>query len=282
MTDRHATIGTGSTVHRRCDVTYLTFEALEAEPWLVHAFSTRLGGVRLGDIGSMNLSFERGDDPDNVRENYRRIADAVGFDPADIVMSDQTHTVNVRRVGRVDRGAGLMRPKPWHDVDALITDEPGVILTTFYADCVPVYLADTKRHAIGLVHAGWRGTAGRISREAIRAMGEAFGTVPSDLIAVIGPSICRTCYEVSEDVVACIRENYPEKMWPLLFDTKENGKYQLDLWEVCRQNMIRAGILPEHISVTDLCTCCNPDLLYSHRASRGKRGNLAAVLMIKE
>ena len=272
MTDRQETIGTGTTVHRRCDVTYLTFEALEAEPWLVHAFSTRLGGVSRGDIGSMNLSFERGDDPDNVRENYRRIADAVGFDPADIVMSDQTHTVNVRRVGRVDRGAGLMRPKPWHDVDALITDEPGVILTTFYADCVPVYLADTKRHAIGLVHAGWRGTAGRISREAIRAMGEAFGTVPSDLIAVIGPSICRNCYEVSEEVAL--------KFPAACFYKKADGHYQLDLQLANRLILMEEGLAPSRIRDAGVCTCCRPDFLFSHRASGGKRGNLAAFLGI--
>lgn len=115
----------------------------------------------------------------------------------------------------------------------------------------------------------------------VETMKREYGTDPADVLAIIGPSICRTCYEVSEDVVACIRENYPEKMWPLLFDTKENGKYQLDLWEVCRQNMIRAGILPEHISVTDLCTCCNPDFLFSHRASGGRRGNLAAFLEIR-
>lgn len=229
----------------------------------------------------MNLSFTRGDEPERVRENYRRLGHAMGFDLEDMVFSWQTHTNCVRAVTEQDRGKGYTAERDYRDVDGLVTNVPGLVLVTFYADCVPLFFVDPVHRAIGLSHSGWRGTVSDIAGVTVRAMQEKYGTEPENLIAAIGPSICRSCYEVSEDVILKVREQYPQGMWDLLYDTKENGKYQLDLWEVCRQNMIRAGILPEHISVTDICTCCNPDLLFSHRASQGKRGNLAAFLSIR-
>lgn len=268
-------------IEEKNGVPFLTFPSFSDIPWILHGFSTRLGGVSEGELYSMNLSFTRGDEPERVRENYRRIAGAVGFDVNDMVFSYQTHTNHVRVVTEADRGKGYGRERDYKDVDGMVTNVPGLVLVTFYADCVPLGFVDPVHRAIGLSHSGWRGTVSDIAGVTVETMKREYGTDPADVLAIIGPSICRTCYEVSEDVVACIRENYPEKMWPLLFDTKENGKYQLDLWEVCRQNMIRAGILPEHISVTDLCTCCNPDFLFSHRASGGRRGNLAAFLEIR-
>lgn len=259
-------------------VLYFTFPSLSAQPGIVHGFSSRIGGVSQGQFAQMNLSFTRGDDPDCVRENYRRIAAAIGFDDRNIVCSDQTHTSNVRRVSREDRGKGYLRPRDYTDVDGLVTDEPEVILATFYADCVPLYFVDPVHRAIGLSHSGWRGTVSDIAGATVAKMAACYGTKPQDLIAAIGPSICQDCYEVSEDVIEEIRAHYPQDVWDTLFYRKENGKYQLNLWEACRQNMLRAGITPDHIEVTDLCTCCNPDVLFSHRASHGKRGNLAAFL----
>lgn len=259
-------------------VPFLTFPSLERIPGLVHGFSTRFGGVSTGALASMNLGFSRGDDPERVRENYRRIAGAVGFSTDDMVFSHQTHTNNVRVVTESDRGKGYAAERDYTDVDGLVTNVPGLVLVTSYADCVPLFFVDPAHHAAGLSHSGWRGTVSDIAGVTVRTMTREYGSDPGELIAAIGPSICRSCYEVSEDVIVQVREQYPRDMWPLLYDTKTNGKYQLDLWEVCRQNMLRAGIRPENIEVTDLCTCCNPELLYSHRASRGKRGNLAAFL----
>lgn len=229
----------------------------------------------------MNLSFSRGDVRENVLENYRRIAAAIGFDDAHIVCSDQTHTVNVREVTQKDLGKGYVRPRDYTDVDGLVTNIPGVILATFYADCVPLYFVDPVHHAVGLSHSGWRGTVGDIAGVTVRLMQEKYGTEPLDIVAAIGPSICQSCYEVSEDVIDQFKEAYDGSLWERLFYAKENGKYQLNLWEACRQNMLRAGIAKEHISVTDICTCCNPDILFSHRASCGKRGNLAAFLGLR-
>ena len=268
-------------VRQNNGITYLSYPRLEQESAIVHGFSTRLGGVSEGYLGSMNLSFSRGDNPENVLENYRRISRAIGFPVESIVTSDQTHTTNVRQVGKEDCGCGVLTPRTFHDIDGLMTNEPGVTLATFYADCVPLYFYDPTHKAIGLSHSGWRGTVGNIAKATVEAMHEAYQTAPADLIAAIGPSICQECYEVSKDVIEEFRQAYPEPLHQNLFYRKPNGKYQLNLWEACRQNMLCAGLLPGHIQVTDLCTGCNPEILFSHRASKGHRGNLAGFLGVR-
>lgn len=269
-------------VNKKGEVVYLTYPLLEETETVVHGFTTRLGGVSKGVCSSMNLSFSRGDEEAAVYENYRRIADAVGFPYESIVCSDQTHTTNVRKVGKDDRGKGLLFSRNYHDVDGLITNEPEVTLATFYADCVPLYLVDPVKKAIGLSHSGWRGTVGKIGKVTVKAMEREFGSRPEDILTAIGPSICQECYEVSEDVAEEFRKIYPRELWNTLLWDKGNGKYQLNLWEACRRNFLEAGILPEHIVLPEICTCCNPDFLFSHRASQGKRGNLAAFLMLKK
>lgn len=268
-------------VCEREGVTFLTYPELERLPEIVHGFSTRLGGVSQGIYASMNLSFTRGDKEEAVQENYRRIAAAMGFAPGDIVTSDQTHTANVRVITEEDRGNGITRPRPYTDVDGMVTNVPGLVLATFYADCVPLYFVDPVHKAIGLSHSGWRGTVAGIGAETVRRLRDNYGSDPKDIYAAVGPSICQDCYEVSEDVILEFQKAFPESLWPELFYKKENGKYQLDLWEANRQIFLRAGILPEHISMPNICTCCNPEFLFSHRASKGKRGNLAAFLGIR-
>lgn len=263
-------------------VTYLSYPAFEKIPRVVHGFSTRLGGVSKGIYSSMNLSFTRGDEEEAVKENYRRMADALGFSCEDIVTSDQTHTTNVRVITEEDRGNGITKPRPYTDVDGMVTDVPGLILATFYADCVPLFFVDPVHKAVGLSHSGWRGTAGKIGAVTVEKMRETYGTRPEDLYSAIGPSICQECYEVSEDVIEEFRKSFPEKDWDSLFYKKENGKYQLDLWEANRKIMMEAGIRESHISMPGICTRHNPEFLFSHRASKGKRGNLAAFLGIRK
>ena len=230
----------------------------------------------------MNLSFSRGDDEANVRENYRRIAAAIGFPEEKLVFSDQTHTTNVRVVTEADCGKGICFPRDYTDVDGLVTNVPQIVLATFYADCVPLYFADPVKRAVGLSHSGWRGTVGKIGKVTVQTMQEAFGCRPEDIRAAIGPSICQECYEVSGDVIDAFREAFDARYYDELYYRKENGKYQLNLWRANEIILEEAGILPEHISVTDICTCCNPRLLFSHRASHGKRGNLAAFLGLRQ
>lgn len=262
-------------------VTYLTWPEFEKIPGFVHGFSTRLGGVSEGIYSSMNLSFTRGDKEEAVRENYNRISAALGFSPEDIVTSDQTHTANVRVITAEDRGNGITKPRPYTDVDGMITNVPGLVLATFYADCVPLYFADPVHKAVGLSHSGWRGTAAGIGAVTVKELQKHYGTRPEDIYAAVGPSICQDCYEVSEDVILEFQKTFSRELWKDIFYKKENGKYQLNLWEANRQILLGAGILPEHISMPNLCTCCNPEFLYSHRASQGKRGNLGAFLGIK-
>ena len=261
-------------------VTWLSATPFEKMEGIVQGFSTRLGGVSTEHLSSMNLSFSRGDQEENVRENFRRIADAIGFTPEDLVFSDQTHTTNIRVVTEADRGKGFTKPLDYTDVDGLITDVPGLVLATFYADCVPLYFVDPIRKAVGLSHSGWRGTVHKMGQATLDAMHERFGTEAKDVIAAVGPSICQECYEVSGDVIEEFRAAFPETLHEKLFCGKPDGKYQLNLWEANHQILLAAGVPEKQIHLPNLCTCCNPDFLYSHRASKGKRGNLAAFLSL--
>lgn len=266
-----------STKIRFHGIPYLSFRALEEISWIRHGFSTRLGGVSSGYFSSLNLGFQRGDAPENVKKNYERIAGAIGFDIKNLVLSHQTHTTNIRQVTREDCGKGIFRERDFENIDGLITNEKNVVLATSYADCVPLYMADVKNHAIGLSHSGWKGTVGKIGQKTIQKMTEAYGTKPEDVVVCIGPSICRNCYEISEDVAVKFQNAFPEHSGEILLD-KGQGKYQLDLWRCNKLIFLQAGVLEENIHVTDVCTCCNKDVLYSHRGLNGKRGALMAFL----
>lgn len=252
-----------------------------AETGLVrHGFTTREGGVSSGMFASLNLSFNRGDERACVEENFRRVAEALGCRLSDIVCSDQTHTTNVQRVDAGCGGAGLTWNKPYADVDGLITNEKGLALATFYADCVPLFFVDPVHKAIGLSHSGWRGTVGRMGKVTLEAMRREFGTDPADVLAAVGPSICQDCYEVGKEVADAFTEAFPDYADEILL-AKGGGKYQLDLWRCNAHILSDAGIKKEHLAVTNICTCCNPSLLFSHRASKGRRGNLGAFLMLR-
>lgn len=261
---------------------FLSFRLLEDTKTVKHGFSTRLGGVSEGYYASLNLSFTRGDEETCVRENFRRIAGAIGVSCEDMVLSRQTHTTNVRKVTEADRGSGILYPASYTDVDGLITDIPGICLVTSFADCVPLYFVDPVRKAIGLTHSGWRGTVGKIGKITVEKMQKEFGSDPKDIVAAVGPSICQDCYEVSEDVIERIRQNFDLSLWEKFFYRKPNGHYQLDLWKMNEEIFLEAGLLPEHIAVTNACTHCNPKVFYSHRAMGEQRGNLCAFLALKE
>ena len=273
--------GSGTTeLKEKNHVPYIQFKNLSATGIVKHGFSTRKGGVSTGIFSSMNLNFKRGDDPDAVLENYRRMAAALNMRVEDMVLSDQTHTTNVRVITEEDRGKGILKPQDYSDVDGMITNVPGIVLVTSYADCVPLYFVDPVRKAIGLSHSGWKGTVGHIGQKTVWKMHEVYGSEPKDIVAAIGPSICQSCYEVSDDVAETFRANFTaDEAADILLD-KGNGKYQLDLWKANWYVLTDAGILPEHLSVTDLCTACHPDLLWSHRKTNGQRGGLSAFLSL--
>ena len=269
-------------LREKAGVVWLSFPALEKTGLVKHGFSTRHGGVSKGCYSSMNLSFSRGDDEQAVAENYRRMAGALGVATESMVLTWQTHTTHVRRVTENDRGKGITAERDYRDVDGLITDVPEITLVTFYADCVPLYFVDPKRKAIGLSHSGWRGTVKRMGAVTLREMEKAFGTFPEDVIACIGPSICQGCFEVGEEVIDEVKKAFGPKESECLYRVgKQPGKYHLDLWKANEKILEDAGVNPSNIHTAGICTMCNPQHLYSHRAMGSSRGNLAAFLALK-
>ena len=260
---------------QRGGVPYLSYPLFENTGIVNHGFSTRLGGVSTGCFSSMNISLTRGDDPKAVKKNRELIAQAIGVEVADFTYTQQTHTTNVKRVYARERG------QSFPETDGMITDVPGICLVTSYADCVPLYFVDPVKKVIGLSHSGWRGTVGKIGKVTVEKMEDEFGCDPADILGAVGPSICQDCYEVSEDVIEEFEKVFDEKYRNRLFYRKENGKYQLNLWMANKIIFLEAGIPEENISMPNLCTCCNPEFLFSHRASHGKRGNLGAFLGIR-
>ena len=268
------------TLNNADTVPYLTYNSLSEINIINHAFSTRLGGVSEGEFTSMNMAFNRGDNPESVTENYKRICKSAGFDFDSLTASAQDHNTFVRAVTSENKGVGIYKPRDLQSVDALVTNEKGVTLVTYYADCTPLFFVDIKQKAIGLAHAGWRGTVGRIGEKVVKKMTELYGTNPADIIAAIGPAISVCCYEVdkpcADNFYALSDLDSSRFVFP-----KENGKYMIDLLETNRQILVAAGVKNENITVSDVCTNCNSELLWSHRATKGKRGTMSAFMCIK-
>lgn len=270
-------------IPRECscnNINVLKFPLLESLPFVEHLFTTKEGGVSKGDFATMNVSFTRGDEREDVLENYRRLAGIFDVELSDIVVSHQTHTTNVKRVTKKDGGKGVVYDRDYENVDGLITNDKNLVLCTMYADCVPLYFVDVKHQAIGLSHSGWKGTAGKIGEKTLERMAEEFGTCPEDVYVAIGPSICMDCYEVSSDVIEAFSCIFTKQEMEQICYLKENGKYQLDLWKANEIILLNAGVLKEHIEVTRLCTHCNSDRMFSHRKTGDKRGNLGAFLCL--
>ena len=252
---------------------YLTAENISA----AHCFTTRLGGVSTGDLDSLNLETRRGDDPENVLENYRILGRAVGFDPEKLVLTKQTHTDIVRLVGREDWGTGLFSPD-FPPGDGLITNTPGTALVVFTADCTPILLHDPVTGAVGAVHAGWRGTAADIAGKAVAAMEKAFGCDPQNICAAIGPNIAQCCFQTDRDVPDAIREVLGADAEDDI--TFRNGKYYVNLKQVNARLLQRAGVT--QIEISDACTVCQCDRFWSHRVTGGRRGAQGAIIVCKE
>ncbi len=268
------------TANERGGVVYYSFPAFDAVPFVRHGFSTRLGGVSTGIWESMNLSFTRGDDDAAVRENFDRFCNAIGVDSQNGVLSAQEHHTVVYNATATDRGRGITRPRGYTDIDGLLTDEPDVVLMTQYADCVPLFFVDPVKRVVGTAHAGWRGTAAGMGEVMVERMVSDYGCHRDDILAGVGPSIGPCCFEVDEPV----REAFAQSISFAADCTVEigNGKSFIDLWEINRRTIERAGVKSERITVTDLCTRCHPDVLWSHRATNGQRGSLLGCIAIQE
>ena len=261
-------------------VPFLTFNSLKEINFIKHGFSTRLGGVSKGIFSTMNLALNRGDNIEDVLENYKRLCNSIGVDYNTLVASSQDHNTFVRNVTEEQYGIGITKPKDILSVDALITNRPNVTLVTYYADCTPLFFVDTKNKAIGLAHAGWRGTVGKIGEKVIKKMTADFGTNPTDLVCAVGPAISKCCYEVDK---TCAEQFYNLNLDDSKFIfPKENNKFMIDLLETNRQILVSSGVKESNITISDLCTQCNSHLLWSHRATKGQRGTMCAMMSITE
>lgn len=263
-------------------VEYFSFDALEKYSELIQGFSTRMGGVSEGPYAYMNLSFSR--EPDNkegVLENYKRMAKALGVTENSFVLSYQEHSTNVRVVDKSDMGKGVLYERDYRNIDGLITNERGITLGAFFADCIPLYFYDKEKKVIGLAHSGWRGTSKKMAAIMIEEMSKNFGTDAKDVIACIGPGICQDCYQVSEDVYEEFLKSFGKEAVESFF--REDGKehFRLSLWKANEKVLEDARVLKENIFTSNICTACNPNLLYSHRIMGEIRGNLAAFLALK-
>ena len=249
---------------------YLTAEGISVP----HCFTTRFGGVSEGYLASLNLGIHRGDEPENVRKNYEILGEALGFDIEDLVFTRQTHTNIVRVVDGSNCGEGLERDVV-PECDALVTNTPGVALAAFTADCTPILLHDPVTGAVGAVHAGWRGTVADIAGNAVRAMGESFGSRPEDIRAAIGPNIGVCCFETHADVPDAVRAVLGEEAEAFIVPAGE--KFRVDLKGVNAALLRRCGVRDIEISCD--CTACRPDRFWSHRRVGNDRGSLAAIIV---
>lgn len=265
---------------KKDELPIIEYESFRKVPFIRHGFTTRYGGVSEGIFSSLNLSFTRGDSAEAVLENYRRIGRKIGYHVEDFVASHQTHTTNIRIVSQEDKGKGIVTERDYENVDGLMTNEKDIVLFTYFADCVPLYFVDTVKKVIALSHSGWRGTVNRMGAKTVRKMVETYGCDRKDILCAIGPSICKACYEVSEDVAAEFRREFTTEEGEEFLEDKGDGKYQLDLWKVNEIILVNEGIQKEQIENRRICTCCNKEMLFSHRGLQGRRGNLAAFLVI--
>lgn len=242
-----------------------------------HGFSTRLGGVSQGMWSSLNLGVSRGDNPEHVRENYRRFFTAIGVDGKKLVTTNQVHGGKVRVVTAADWKEDPYE-KVSYEADGLMTDTPGVVLLIFSADCIPVLLYDPVRRVAAACHAGWRGTALGIAQRAVEKMGF-YGSRPEDIRAAIGPGIAKCCFETHEDVPNAMTKALGVCATPYI-EPIEGGKFKVDLKGLNAMRLKRAGLLEEHIDISPDCTACHPEKYWSHRATQGRRGSQAAVIQL--
>lgn len=259
--------------HEHDTVTYLTSALIPAR----HCFTTRLGGVSEGIFESMNLRERSGDAPEHILENYRRIGEAAGIDTSRMVHTRQTHSKYVRTVTAADARA-LFEPDP-PECDGLVTNQMGVPLIIFTADCVPVLLCDPKNGVIGAVHCGWRGTVADILGETVKAM-TALGAEARHIRAAIGPAIGKCCFETGPEVPEAMERWLGGRFGLCPPEPGVPGKFLVDLRGGDRLRLMQLGLREENIDISPECTMCAPDKFWSHRVTRGRRGCQAAIISL--
>lgn len=245
-------------------------------PGLNHGFSTREGGVSKGPFASLNLHWSKEGCTGEVLENYRRFAQGAGLHYADMAIVNHAHGAVVLRLDASHRGRGFSLP-PLPFCDGIVTNDPAVALVTSHADCGAFFFYDPVAGAIGLAHAGWKGTLAQIGFVMAQTMSREFGTNPADILAAAGPCICPRCFEVDEPLA----DRFAQTFIPAVKLPGPPGKAHVDLPACAALQFLRAGILPGHITLMDACTFENPDLFFSHRRDKGVTGSMAAFMQLR-
>ena len=261
-------------IEKRGDVEVIRPVIFDDYPFIDAFFSTRMGGVSKDEFASMNLGYNRGDERERVDENYRIIKKTMGLEGLDMIKSKQTHTCNVFWTKD-------LKGRDYNDVDGLVTASVDEVLVTSFADCVPVMIVDVNKRMCATLHSGWKGTLGNIIKNGISMLRGA-GCDVADMKVFIGPSICKDCYEIGADVADKFRSVYSQEDIEKILGPMRDRKYYLDLHEACRLNLLHEGIPEENISVTDMCTACNGDYIFSHRKSHGLRGTMCGFIRLKD
>jgi len=247
-----------------------------------HGFSTRYGGVSEGVFASLNLGFHQGDSDENRIENYRRLGEAIGFTPDDVVFNRQAHKTDLRRVTRADCGQAVYLENLMV-YDGMVTNEAGPAMAVFGADCPTILYYDPVHHAAAAAHAGWRGTAAGMAGIVVARMAADFGTRPEDLRVAIGPCIGPCCFETHADVpdaVLASMGSFAEPAIKQLPYSDEGGqKYSVDLKLLNEMVLRRAGV--EQIDICPVCTSCSSERFWSHRVTKGIRGSQVSVILLR-
>lgn len=252
-------------------------EALDKAGGVSHGFSTREGGITVDPPkASLNLSWTRCGSPEEVIANFKIFAEGAGIDYDDMAVVNHEHGANVLRIAHEHRGRGFYKD-PLPPCDGIITDDPTVTLVTSHADCGAYFFYDPVHRAIGMAHAGWKGTLLRIGAEMARRMAEEFDTDPSDIIAATGPCICRDCFEVDADLGEKFQSEFG---YPGISRPGRQGKAYVDLELAAAVQFVEAGIRPESITLMNACTYENRRHFFSHRRDKGITGSMAAYIKL--
>ncbi len=273
-------IGNGAILVTDGDLQYIKFECFDKYSHsLIHCMSTRNGGVSRGACSTLNLGFNRGDERENVIQNYQKLCGCVGIDADSLVLTNQVHNDIVRLIDDSDRGKGYSKESDIIGVDGFVTSTPGITMVTFHADCVPLFLYEPEAGVVALVHSGWRGTLKDISAAAIKAMKDIAGVDASRIIAVIGPSIRKCCFEVGNDVYSLFEDKYDMRLFS---ERNSRGKWLIDLQGIITLQLVDNGIYVKNIYDSEICTMCRKELFFSYRGDNMKTGSLAAFMQIRK
>lgn len=271
-----ASVKTGFTKKESGGVVYFTIPSFDTCLQIAAGFTSRIGGVSEGIFATLNFSLSRETNVENVRENFRRAAGALGLDAQTIVLDNYEHGTGIYHAGPEDQGKGLFRETDLPCCDAIIITEPGITAVTMHADCVPLFYLDPAKNAACVAHAGWRGVHGGLPGKIAEEFISACGSKKEDIITAIGPHIMSCCYEVGEEVASLFEDKFGT------FTIKrKGGRLLLDMQAAILVQFMEAGLPPQNCTCANLCTSCLPELFYSHRRDKGETGAMASLIAFR-